>query len=76
LVSLAALSSADTESTGRGTDTPAVNWSSLDRYFAASPQADDAVPDNLVDARLASTWHDQAGSGPIQEERDDFFASA
>jgi hypothetical protein len=74
-VSVAALSSADAEATGRGANTPSVIWSSLDRYFTASPQVGDAVPDNLVNARLASTWHDQAGSGPIQEERDDFFAA-
>jgi hypothetical protein len=57
-------------------DTPNINWSSLDRYFAVSPQVDDALPDNLVDARIASTWQDQAGSGPIREERDDFFVAS
>jgi hypothetical protein len=75
-VSLAALSSADTESTRRGADTPNTNWSSLDRYFAASLQVNDAVPDGIVDGRLAtSTWRDNAETGQIQEERDDFFAA-
>jgi hypothetical protein len=75
-VSLAALSSADTQATGRGADTPNINWSSLDRYFAASPQVDDAVPDAMVDGRVAtSTWRDNAETGQIQEERDDFFAA-
>src|SRR5262249_24054422 len=73
-VSVAALSSADGGATGRGVDT-GVNWSSLDRYFAASPQVDDAMPDGIVDGRVAtSTWHDDAGQ--IQEERDDFFAAS
>jgi DNA-binding beta-propeller fold protein YncE len=73
-VSVAALSSPDSEATVRGADTPSINWSSLDHYFAVSPQADDAVPDGIVDGQVAtSTWHDDAG-GQIQEERDDFFA--
>jgi uncharacterized protein (TIGR03118 family) len=73
-VSVAALSSADSEATGRGADASAVNWPSLDRYFAGSPQVD-AVPDGIVDGRVAtSTWHDDAGQ--IQEERDDFFAAS
>jgi hypothetical protein len=50
---------------------------SLDRYFAASPQVDDAVPDGMVDGRLAtSTWNSEVGSGQILDERDDFFAAA
>jgi hypothetical protein len=76
-VSLAALSAADTEATRHGADTPSIDWSSLDRYFAASPQVDDAVPDGIVDGRMAnSTWQNHAGAGPIQEERDDFFAAS
>jgi hypothetical protein len=75
-VSVAALSSADSEATGRSADTSGINWSNLDRYFAVSPQVDDAVPDGIVDGRLAtSTWHD-VGSDQIQDERDDFFAAA
>jgi hypothetical protein len=62
--------------TGHGADTSRINWSSLDSYFAASPQVDDAVPDGIVDGRVATRiWHDDAGAGPIQEERDDFFAA-
>jgi hypothetical protein len=73
---VAALSSPDTEGTRRGADFAGVNWSSLDRYFAASPQVDDAVPDVIVDGRLAtSTWHGDAGTVQIQEDRDDFFAA-
>jgi hypothetical protein len=76
-VSVAALSSPDSEVTGRGAGTPSVNWSTLDRYFAASPQVDDAVPDGIVGGGVAtSTWHDDASTGQIQEERDDFFAAS
>jgi hypothetical protein len=55
---------------GRGS----FDWSNLDRYFTASPLVDDGVPDGLVDGRLA-TKHDDAASGPIPEDRDDFFAA-
>jgi hypothetical protein len=72
-VSVAALSSADTEATERGADASGINWSSLDRYFAASPQVDNAVTDGITDG--SGTWHDDAGADPIQEERDDFFAA-
>jgi hypothetical protein len=76
---LAALSSADTASAdrGAGANLPVMDWSSLDHFFAAGSQVDDVVPDGMVAGRLAtSTWHDDAATGQIQEERDDFFAIA
>jgi hypothetical protein len=76
---LAALSSADTARAdrGAGANLPVVDWSSLDQFFAAGSQVDDTVPDAMVDSRLAtSTWNSDVGSDQIQDERDDYFATA
>jgi hypothetical protein len=58
---------------GRGS----FDWSSIDRFFAAGPQVEDAGPDAALINRLANGgWQHDAGSGQIQEERDDFFAAS